>query len=70
MPTKLKPSQKTRKRGETRDTVTHYYIKNISQKELFEALNNHNTPPRRKGKIHNELARRGVTITHKVIDSE
>ena len=42
----------------------HYYIKNISQKELFEDLNKENTRPKIKAKIRNELVRRGVKIVY------
>lgn len=62
MPTKFKPSATTRLRGEAKATTTHYYIKNTSQKELFETLNNSNTVNKKKQKIRNELVRRGVNI--------
>tara|TARA_R110002074_G_C12180366_1_gene633216 strand:- start:241 stop:450 length:210 start_codon:yes stop_codon:yes gene_type:complete len=62
MPTKFKPSATVRLRGEAKATTTHYYIKNISQEELFETLNNSNTVNKKKQKIRNELARRGVNI--------
>ena len=63
MPTKFKPSTTVRLRGETKATTNHYYIKNISQEELFESLNNSNTVNKKKQKIRNELVRRGITIT-------
>jgi hypothetical protein len=62
MPTKFKPSATVRLRGEAKATTTHYYIKNISQDELFETLNNSNTVNKKKQKIRNELVRRGVNI--------
>ncbi len=62
MPTKFKPSQTVRLRGATKATTTNYYIKNISQTELFESLNNSSTTPKRKQKIRNELVRRGIKI--------
>jgi hypothetical protein len=61
-PIKLKPSVKTRKRGEKQDTITHYYIKNVSQKELIKELNKVNTKPKIKAKIRIELARRGIKL--------
>ena len=62
MPTKFKPSATVRLRGEAKATTTHYYMKNISQDELFETLNNSNTVNKKKQKIRNELVRRGVNI--------
>jgi hypothetical protein len=50
MPTKFKPSATVRLRGEAKATTTHYYIKNISQDELFETLNNSNTVNKKKQK--------------------
>jgi hypothetical protein len=58
MPIKYKESS-TDNKGKT----THYYIHTISLKELYEALDNHNTPNKRKHKIRNELVRRGVETT-------
>ena len=69
MPIKYKPSQTVRQRGEAKATTTNYYIKNIAQSELFDALNANNTTPKRKQKIRNELVRRGVTLTHKTVES-
>ena len=62
MPTKFKPSATVRLRGEVKSTTTNYYIKNISQEELFESLNNSNTVNKKKQKIRNELVRRGIKI--------
>ena len=76
MPTKLRPSGKrwikdsTTGRSSNKWEAEHYYIKNISQKELFEELNKYNTKPKVKQKIRNELVRRGVKIVKKVhVDS-
>ena len=76
MPTKFKESGKRWiKNPETgrmtnRWEVEHSYIKTISQKELFEALNKEFTKPKVKQKIRNELVRRGVTIVKKPIIME
>ena len=43
-------------------TLVHYYIKTISQKELFEELNKESTRPKLKHKIRKELNRRGIKI--------
>ena len=62
MPIKFKPSAKTRNRQTGKVFTEHYYIKCMSQEELFTELNNSSTKPKAKQKIRNELARRGVTI--------
>ena len=68
MPTKLRPSgRRWIKNPDTgRSTNSwepeHYYIKGISQTELFEELNKPNTKPKVKVKIKKELVRRGITI--------
>jgi|TARA_B100001094_G_scaffold277506_1_gene286399 hypothetical protein len=62
MPIKFKPSAKTRNRQTGKITTEHYYIKCMSQTELFSELNNSSTKPKAKQKIRNELARRGITI--------
>ena len=68
MPTKLRPSGKRwikdpkTGRSTNRWEPEHYYIKGISQTELFEELNKHNTKPKVKVKIRKELVRRGITI--------
>jgi|TARA_Y100001973_G_C5208026_1_gene343125 hypothetical protein len=61
-PTKLKPSAASFDRKTGKTTITHYYIKTISKDELFKELNNHNTKPKIKQKILNELVRRGIKI--------
>ena len=66
MPSKFKKSAKEYSRATGKTTTTHYYIKTISKKELFEALNNHNTKPKVKQKIKNELVRRGIKIVWRV----
>jgi hypothetical protein len=62
MPTKLRPNQKSYDRRTGVTSESYYYIKTISKKELFETLNNHNTRPKIKQKIRNELVRRGIKI--------
>jgi len=68
MPIKLRPSGKrwikdpNTGRSTNRWEPEHYYIKGISQTELFEELNKHNTKPKVKQKIRNELTRRSITI--------
>ena len=68
MPIKLRPSGKRwikdpkTGRSTNRWEPEHYYIKGISQTELFEELNKHNTKPKVKQKIRNELTRRNITI--------
>jgi hypothetical protein len=42
----------------------HYYIKTISQDELFETLNKEHTKPKAKQKIRSELVRRGIKIVY------
>ena len=66
MPTKYKKSAKEYNRATGTTKTTHYYIKNISKTELFEALNAHNTKPKVKQKIRNELIRRGIKIVWEV----
>ena len=70
MPTKLSPSSNTYNRATGKTTLEHYYIKNISKKELFEELNKDNTKPKVKAKIRNELARRGIKIVWKTKTDE
>tara|TARA_Y100000310_G_C20261241_1_gene613733 strand:+ start:244 stop:474 length:231 start_codon:yes stop_codon:yes gene_type:complete len=68
MPTKLRPSSKRWIKNPDTGRMTnrweaeHHYIKTISQKELFEELNKHNTKPKVKQKIRVELTRRGIKI--------
>ena len=68
MPIKLRESGKRwikdpkTGRSTNRWEPEHYYIKGISQTELFEELNKHNTKPKVKQKIRNELTRRSITI--------
>ena len=70
MPTKLRPSSNTYNRATGKTTLEHYYIKNISKKELFEELNKDNTKPKVKAKIRNELTRRGIKIVWKTKTDE
>ena len=68
MPTKLRPSGKNYDRMTKKTTIVHYWIKGISQKELFEELNKESTKPKVKQKIRNELVRRGIKIIKKYVD--
>ena len=61
-PIKLKPSFKRYDRNTKKTTLEHFYIKTISQKELFEELYKDNTKPKIKAKIRIELARRGIKL--------
>ena len=76
MPIKLKESGKrwikdpVTGRSTNRWEAEHYYIKTISQKELFEELNKDNTKPKVKQKIRNELTRRGIKIVKIAITNE
>jgi len=70
MPTKLKPSGKNYDRMTKKTTIVHYWIKGISQKELFEELNKDNTKPKIKAKIRIELARRGIKIVKRIITDD
>jgi uncharacterized sporulation protein YeaH/YhbH (DUF444 family) len=76
MPTKFRASGKrwikdpTTGRSTNQWEEEHYYIKAISQKELFETLNKEFTKPKVKQKIRHELVRRGITIIKKPIIME
>lgn len=54
MPVKFKESQKDRK-----GNVQNFYMKSTPMDELKSALENNNTPNKKKQKIRNELVRRG-----------
>ncbi len=69
-PIKLKPSFKRYDRNTKKTTLEHFYIKTISQKELFEELNKDNTKPKVKAKIRIELARRGIKIVKRIITDD
>ena len=62
MPTKYKPSEVKIDRQTKVKSVQHYYMKQLSQEELFTMLNAENTKPKLKQKIRNELYKRGVRI--------
>lgn len=62
MPTKYKPSEVKIDRQTKVKSVQHYYMKQLSQEELFKMLNTENTKPKLKQKIRNELYKRGVRI--------
>ena len=54
MPVKFKESQKDRK-----GNVQNFYMRSTPLEELKAALENNNTPKRKKQKIRNELVKRG-----------
>ena len=71
MPAKFKPSERihNRARCQRMDTSSgknkrykHYYLKNTSKQELFDAINSNRTKPKHKQKYVNELVRRGIKI--------
>ena len=62
MPVKYKPSEVKIDRQTKVKSIQHYYMKQLSQEELFNMLNAENTKPKLKQKIRNELSRRGVRI--------
>ena len=62
MPVKFKKSAKTVARGTKIVTTEHFYMKSMSKKALFEALNDPKTKPKQKQKSQNELVRRGIKI--------
>ena len=62
MPTKYKPSEVKIDRQTKIKSIQHYYMKQLSQEELFTMLNAENTKPKLKQKIRNELYKRGVRI--------
>ena len=70
MPIKLRPSGKNYDRMTKKTSIVHYWIKGISQKELFEELNKDNTKPKVKQKIRNELTRRGIKIVKRAITND
>ncbi len=71
MPAKFKPSERIMNfaRGQRMNTASgknkkykHYYLKNTSKEELFDAINSSRTKPKHRQKYINELVRRGVKI--------
>lgn len=71
MPAKFKPSERIHNfaRGQRMNTASaknkkykHYYLKNTSKEELFDAINSSRTKPKHRQKYLNELVRRGVKI--------
>lgn len=71
MPAKFKPSERIMNfaRGQRMNTASgknkkykHYYLKNTSKEELFDAINSSRTKPKHRQKYLNELVRRGVKI--------
>jgi hypothetical protein len=62
MPIKLRPSTRSYDRATDSYTIYNYFLKNMSEKELFFELNKLSTRPKVKQKVRNELVRRGVKI--------
>ncbi len=60
MPVKFKESQIVRAKGSNKKTVKHFYMKSTSTDELQKALESHNTAPKKRQKIRNELVSRGI----------
>jgi Cu/Ag efflux protein CusF len=58
MPTKLKPSVKHYDRKTGKSTVEHFYIKNVSYKELQEIAQSERANPKLRIKCKRELTRR------------
>jgi Cu/Ag efflux protein CusF len=58
MPTKLKPSVKHYDRKTGKSTVEHFYIKNVSYKELEEIMLSERANPKLRIKCKRELTRR------------
>ena len=53
MPIKFKPSATVRDRKSGKIKTEHYYIKCMSQEELFKEINNSSTKPKAKQKCRN-----------------
>ena len=62
MPVKLKPSTKTKDRATGKIKTEHFYIKTMSQENLFKEFNSSNIKPKIKQKVRNEIDRRGIKI--------
>ena len=64
MPTKFRPSESVRIKGQGTKT-NHYYIKNMTNDALLEYINSSNAIPKRRLKCINELqSRKGITLVH------
>ncbi len=63
-PIKFSPSQTVRDRTTGKNVTSNFFMKSTALAELQSALNNSNTPPKKKQKIRNELVRRGIKIEH------
>jgi hypothetical protein len=61
MPIKFKPTIRSYNRTTGKTTVIHTYMKNQSNKTLWESVASNNTIPKLRAKVMNELVRRGVT---------
>lgn len=78
MPAKFKPSERVyarNQRGVRMSTqprskkFKHYYLKNTSKEELFDAINSSRTKPKHRQKFLNELTRRGVKVVWRKPDA-
>lgn len=58
MPTKYRKTEVVRNLATGETTSKHYYIKNASLSELNKIVENKNTAPKTRSKIHNEIVRR------------
>jgi len=60
MPTKYKESVKNVNRATKETTMTHYYVKSLSNDSLLEIVTNDNTAPKLVDKLMNEVRRRKI----------
>jgi len=58
MPIKIKKSEKIRNKQTGRTSITHYYAKCATTKELQDMIDNSSTKPKVAQKCRNELTRR------------
>ena len=58
MPIKIKKSEKIRNKQTGRTSITHYYAKCATTKELQDMIDNSSTKPKVAQKCRNELIRR------------
>jgi methionyl-tRNA synthetase len=61
-PMKFSPSQTVRQKTTGKNKTEHFYMKSTKLEELYKALENSNTTPKRKQKIRNELVRRNSKV--------
>tara|TARA_B100000780_G_scaffold232237_1_gene172169 strand:- start:98 stop:307 length:210 start_codon:yes stop_codon:yes gene_type:complete len=62
MPIKLKQSTQTKDRVTGKIKTEHFYIKTMSQENLFKEFNSSTIKPKIKQKVRNEIDRRGIKI--------